>query len=838
MSTAENGREKTKRLPPEEMGRIALRNAQAETIDSAELAKSCPRKIGKYPVKRFLAGGGMGQVYLGTHPQFNIDIVIKVIRPEYSRNERYVDRFLKEAKLASRLNHPNIVRVYDADRDGDTCFMVQEYVDGGDLALLLRASEDGVLEPDRALEIVTGVTRGLVAAEKAGIVHRDIKPENILLDRDGQPKIADLGLAKQHGPPASSTPPDPRLTQEGTRVGSPAYMAPEQVEASGKVDIRTDIYALGVTFYELLTGEIPFSGTSMQEMLAKHLVKDIGDPCRVNPQVPKHIGQIVQKMAARRTEDRYQSATELLTALERAARPFLFRHLRVVAIILLLMAIAAGAATTYWLAPRQNGPLATAETYIAQGQPEKALPLLEGLVRRDPRNTKAWYALGLARLDKGDATGVDRTVAELKGLQRGAELADQLRAMQLLKKGEERAALDLVNKWEGRATYRLPFLYVRGMVHFKQRDLDRAQADLETAVHQASVFPFQRFAVVDALARLFTLRGRPDQARNMYAMAFKADKTGPLRPAFYTNYAVTLLNAGNPNGAEKPLRLALELDPGNGFARYLEKAVARARSRNASDQVQATLKMIDDVNSLVRKRQLADAWTSPPLVLTFLPPEDLTPESGRLGEGEYLIDLLTDAVQALQSLPVVDRESLAEILREHKINASDLASPAARFQVGRFLPASILVRSRFSHGEKLVFRLQLIDVSTSENLAVLAREIAAKDTALSQFMQETARDMLRTLLQRKPVRGKVIRAEGGTFELNVGRWHGLAPGSRIAVYPAATGASPRLLRRRKPVAEGRISDLDRFQSTAEAETGSPQIEPGMLVMVRNKAAPQ
>ena len=210
--------------------------------------------IGRCRTVRELGRGGVGTVYLATHQTLQIEVALKVLSPALSiDNPALAERFIREAQLAARIRHPNVIAVMDAAHDEATglYYIVMEYIGGGSLSWHLR---HGPLPEAKALGIVIGIAHALVIAEENRIVHRDIKPENIMLDLRGMAKLADLGLAKHALDSRLS------LTIGGSFMGTPAYMSPEQARDAKVADTRDDIYSLGASFYECLTGVPPFLG--------------------------------------------------------------------------------------------------------------------------------------------------------------------------------------------------------------------------------------------------------------------------------------------------------------------------------------------------------------------------------------------------------------------------------------------------------------------------------------------------------------------------------------------------------------------------------------------------
>jgi predicted Ser/Thr protein kinase len=260
-------------------------------------------------VLQLLGQGGMGAVYQVRQVKLDRLAALKIVRPESAHDSAFADRFTREARALARLSHPHIVAVYDfgevalATGNGETprklYFILMEYVDGANLRELIATGE---LAPEQALAIVPQICEALQYAHEAGIVHRDIKPENILLDKQGRVKIADFGLAKL----ASRSPQEMTLTKTHQVMGTPRYMAPEQMEGSHAVDHRADIYSLGVVFYEMLTGQIP----------AGHF-----EPPSKKAQVDVRLDEIVLRALAREPERRYQHASDVKTDVEALAMP-------------------------------------------------------------------------------------------------------------------------------------------------------------------------------------------------------------------------------------------------------------------------------------------------------------------------------------------------------------------------------------------------------------------------------------------------------------------------------------------------------------------------------------
>jgi hypothetical protein len=237
--------------------------------------------------------GGMGAVYKARQPALDRLVAIKILPPAISGDPGFADRFMREARALARLQHPRIVTVYDFGLAGTLHYLLMEYVDGPNLREVQRGAR---LAPAQALRVVTEICEALQFAHDRGVVHRDIKPENVLLDREGHVKIADFGIAKMFGPNAATA-----MLTGGDVVGTPHYMAPEQIERPGDVDHRADIYSLGVVFYELLTGELP-------------LGRFAAPSTRV--QVDVRLDEVVLRTLEKEPARRYQQASEVKTQVD------------------------------------------------------------------------------------------------------------------------------------------------------------------------------------------------------------------------------------------------------------------------------------------------------------------------------------------------------------------------------------------------------------------------------------------------------------------------------------------------------------------------------------------
>src|SRR5947199_1838967 len=264
----------------------------------------------RYELRQHAARGGMADVYHGWDRRLSRAVAVKVLRPELSADDDYVDRFGDEARTVARLTHPNIVSVYDTGSDQGDAYMVMEWVDGPTLSQVIRS--DGPLPVERACSIGADIAAGLEYAHDHDVTNRDVKPSNVLISPTGHAKVTDFGIAKV---PERST----VETLPGVVLGTPAYLSPEQLTGR-PADARSDVYGLGAVLYEMVTGNKPFIGDTPAEVAGNVLHARPPRPTSINPDVPASFEDILRKALARDPDGRYQTAGELRADLLECAR--------------------------------------------------------------------------------------------------------------------------------------------------------------------------------------------------------------------------------------------------------------------------------------------------------------------------------------------------------------------------------------------------------------------------------------------------------------------------------------------------------------------------------------
>src|SRR6266542_3159571 len=296
----------------------SLSDAQSSHLLPMSIAVGA--RLGRYEIRSLLGAGGMGEVYLAQDTMLERNVALKVLPADLAANENRMQRFIREAKAASALNHPNILTIHEIGQQDEHHFIATEYIEGESLRQHITRSRMGLRE---TLDVISQVASALAAAHQAGIIHRDIKPENIMVRRDGLIKVLDFGLAKL----VATTPQEDKdaeaptmtkvvKTDPGIVMGTANYMSPEQARGM-EVDARSDLWSLGVVLYEMVAGRLPFEGKTTSDVIATILHHEPPSLLLYRPNMPAEVERIVEKTLTKDVEERYQLAKELNVDLKR-----------------------------------------------------------------------------------------------------------------------------------------------------------------------------------------------------------------------------------------------------------------------------------------------------------------------------------------------------------------------------------------------------------------------------------------------------------------------------------------------------------------------------------------
>jgi len=338
--------------------------------------------LSKYEVQEKLGEGGMGIVYKANQRSMNRIVALKILSPKYSSRPRFVEQFIREARAAGQLNHPNIIQVHDVGTENDIHYFSMEFVDGPTCMQALR--QHGPFKTADALEIIRQTAKALEYAHSQRLIHQDIKPDNIMLGNNNTVKLADLGISKTF---------DEAEAEEGPKrvMGTPHYMAPEAALGK-KIDHRVDIYSLGATLYHLLTGKTPYSGTSATEVLKAHVMDPLPPIHDMVADVPEAVCALVERMVAKKPEDRYPTATQIIEEVQRLQTGLGLGTERIGGgETMLLRKFAASNATGGALTPAA----ATTGTRTPQGVDERAMTSDRPLRRPAKRSYETFIFIGI-----------------------------------------------------------------------------------------------------------------------------------------------------------------------------------------------------------------------------------------------------------------------------------------------------------------------------------------------------------------------------------------------------------------------------------------------------------
>ncbi|MEO7908567.1 MAG: protein kinase [Roseiflexaceae bacterium] len=497
------------------------------------------RNLGPYRLLEQLGAGGMATVYKAYHAAMDRYVAIKVLPPHLARDPNFRARFEREARTIARLEHRYILPVHDVAESEGTPYLVMRYTDSGDLAGLITS---GQLTTQRMIELVGQVAEALDYAHRQGVIHRDIKPANVLISRDGDALLADFGIAKIYEDTL-------QLTGEGNMVGTPAYMAPEQLQGKA-VDARTDVYALGVVLYQALTGECPFIAETPLAVAMMHIHNPLRPPRQINTAIPEPIERIILRAMAKNPADRYQTAGEMADALRQVAG-------------LTPLPAAAILPKPMMVAPPATPSAPTVVPADLAAVPDAGAPPRVGV--------RTWWiagasvavlvvavalAFGLMRNPSGGGTVADPTTGAVATSVLPGDVRLALdTAMHQLDQNDGGAALETLKPALAAHPDDPDLLAARGIANAIYTGADEARADIERALSLAANNPLAYYARGYLNQRI----DKSDEAIADFTHTIELDPA--FARAYYQRGQLLNYPKNDPAGQRRDINRAIELDP-------------------------------------------------------------------------------------------------------------------------------------------------------------------------------------------------------------------------------------------------------------------------------------
>ncbi|MFB0565967.1 MAG: protein kinase [Candidatus Aminicenantaceae bacterium] len=516
---------------------------------------------GRYQIIEELGIGGMGTVYRALDKKLDEDVVLKLIKPEIASDQKVIEQFSDELKLARKISHRNVGRTYEIQEDKGTHYIIMEYVSGQDLRRLIR--QTGKLTLEKSISLAKQMCEGLAEAHRVGVIHRDLKSSNIMVDSEGNVRIMDFGLARSLEKKGK--------TMAGAMIGTPSYMPPEQVEGK-KADQRSDIYSLGVILYEMVTGRVPFEGDTVLGVIMKQRSEVPRDPRELNTQIPEDLSRVILRCLEKDREKRYQRAEELLSELTRIEKRIfssgsvltkkkffastdikaaIRKRWVMITAVLLLVAVVAGRAFLYF---RNNKPVfASSEKKALVVLPFENLGLPEdeyfadGLTEEITSRLSALHGIRvISRTSAVKYKNTDKTIKQI-----GEELG-----VDYVLEGSVRWNRSSANNGGVRITQQL--IRVSGDTHIWSEQYDRVIEDIFSVQSEIAEEVAKKLDLAILEPERKALNARPTENLEAYDFLLKGSK--------HESQGWLYSDAGEFEKALELYEKAVELDPGFALA--------------------------------------------------------------------------------------------------------------------------------------------------------------------------------------------------------------------------------------------------------------------------------
>jgi len=692
--------------------------------------------LGKYRLIKLLGKGGMGEIYLAEHTQLRKLVAIKIISEELSMSPQFVRLFKREARSAAKLQHPNIAQVFDYGEEKGKYFYVMDYVQGRTLAEIIDTAAPLPLK--RAQAVFRQILEALEHAHKSGIIHRDVKPSNILIDDAGSVKLLDFGLARSiYG--------DDSLTAVGQSPGGTAsYTSPEQRKGDS-TDARTDIYSVGVTMFEMLTGVVPRNVPSPRQRLASDLKKTLNPLQKVRA---SQVTNVVMK-CLEDVSERYRTTEQVLEEVKKIERGM--QQQRWVLGSAAGAVAAAGVAIVVMLSLTPPKSLATdAVRYLEEDKFSKAAKLFAKLSAKNPSGVKSRYGLGLSYIGLGELEKARAEFEKIAQSSGGNTTADE----------------------EGLAR-----------VAFVSNEEDEALKICENAIKTGR----QHTLVHVTLGDIYRLRNQLDKALEEYkeALVRKPMFRYQLAEA-YAGLGYVLMKRGEYEEALKAVESAEETKTGDDVSAFLKSEIARRTDAEGQERIDA---LVDDLIKQAEQRAVVETpketWGWKPTVLAILDLKRSGVVPARAGEYEMLMFNLTRALHQEKRITVVEREVLEALLTELRLGTSDLADRTAELRLGRVLPAGLMVAGGLrSDKGRFGVDIRLVETETTQLKEMLSQE-QQDGESMTEFAERLAGLLAEKIRAVRPLKGVIVKRDGNAVTLDIGAKHGLTPETEMNIVELA-----------------------------------------------------